>query len=290
MRLGCWGAFFWLVGMSAVIASAQAPADAREALEEVLERLHQSSRGKPLLERAVRLWKLGTYRDLTGVIVLGTQSKTDSVLTRHFDPGTGKETRERSVHVLIKAAQPREDVLLDLAHELVHATSRAEWDPYDPELTPVRYITSSIEGPGGEVEAVVAECEVALEIYGQAETAQKRCGHYRTQAPGSLSRDEIRKDFYRVGKWYADIRKKTGSDAPSLQYLSPDRPRLFSSTGGAPYPVSLFREYQELTAIACENSRQRAVATGRAAGSNGAGRRPAAISDANLFLAQRCSR
>ena len=250
--------------------------------------LHVPS-GRALLERAQKFWKIPRPEDLKSVLRWGIASKTDAVLTRHFDPATGEERRERQVTVYLRESQGLEDTVLDLAHELVHATSRPSWDPYDPQLTAGKYIWAAIEGEGGEVDAVEAECRVGFELlerYGAASLTSRRCRGYLESRTTELSRELIRKDFYRVGKWSSEIREHLGRERSLFPMLSPDVPRLYSSTGHAPYPVALFREFQEITQIACENSRKRAEAS-----RNGLARTPAAAAGNGIshFITHRCS-
>ena len=229
----------------------------------------------------------------------GDASRTDAVLTRHYDSETGQETRERKVTIYLRRGQPMEEMMLDLAHELVHATSRPAWDPYDPKLTAAEYIRVAIEGAGGEVEAVQAECRVSLELFttrvagGARLDAEKtksldsRCTRYG----GSLAMDVIRKDFYRVGRWNTELQSRLGEGARKLlPLLSSEKPSLYSSTGGAPYPVALLEEYRQMTTVACENSRRRAATL--AEDGDSSLRSPASVSEIEqsnrLFLTRRC--
>lgn len=67
----------------------------------------------------------------------------------------------------------------------------------------------------------------------------------------------IRADFYKVGRWFPKLRERLGDQSRRFPLLSSQTPRLYSSTGQSPYPYALLREYDELTEIACENSRNR---------------------------------
>ncbi len=266
-----WSTTAWCATLALFVGLPQASAWASDSdtVRDALERLRGSETGKEVLEQALRFWQLDQLNDLTSVIQAGSESKTDAVLTRRFDPNNGHETRERSVLVYLRLSQAPEDVVLDMAHELVHATARAEWDPYDPLLTPGKYIHAAIEGRGGEVDAVATECHVAFELYPERAQTLSRCSGYL--AAGTLSKEKVREDFYRVGKWMPELKLKLGSEMSLFPVLQGSPPKLYSSTGHAPYPVALFREYSELTRVACENSRRRA---------------PASIPDA--FLTKRC--
>jgi len=264
--------------------------------------------GKAEIEKALATWKIDRPEDLGQVIKSGGVSRTDAVLTRHYDPETGKESRDREVTIYINTAQSLTNVVLDLAHEMVHATSRPSFDPYDPNLTRAQYIHSAIDGVGGEVQAVAMECRVASELSKNYQIPLKRCQSYLESKSGSgqdvvVKTDLIRRDFYRVGQWNNELLQVLGSEASLLSDLSPESPHLYSSTGNAPYPVALLKEYEALTRIACENSRKRIVTQSSTLASSmtsGNGRAPASQSGSpssstdaqadstSMFLQRRC--
>ncbi|MFL5813217.1 MAG: hypothetical protein ACJ763_06540 [Bdellovibrionia bacterium] len=245
-------------------AHLEPPATASDdmALEKVLALLESSPTGKSMIEKAMRVWNLHSRDELHSRIKWGSASKTDAVLIRHYDAETGKEVRERKVTIYLRHDQPSTDLMLDLAHELVHATSKPSWDPYDPMLTAGGYIHAAIDGEGGEVDAVRVECQVSHEIFGDRSSSPSaaRCKHY-SLLDQKAATEMIRKDFYRVGRWMKDLKQQLGSETGLFPYLSKERPSLYSSTGGAPYPVALYQEYRQMTAVACENTRRRAPAS-----------------------------
>jgi hypothetical protein len=218
-------------------------------------------------------------------VELGSVSRTDAILTRHFNLELGTEIQERQITIHLKEDQKTADFLLDLAHELTHASAGTHWDPYDPKLSSLQYIRSSIEGPGGEVDALLSECKVAVELAeGGAigfDPTLKRCSRYENRQDTVL-------EFYRVGRWASEMKKGLGDRITELRDLSAEEPELFSSTGGAPYPVSLLREYRQLTNAACENSKKRLRSL--------SGRTPASVNgvmsqihqSTRIFLKNRC--
>ena len=276
----------------ALLSLAVAPPAATNSsaqLGAALALLERSDSGQNLLELASRTWSLKSHSEILsrGIVRAGQASHTDAVLTRRFNPITGKESREREVTVYLRTDQTLDELTLDLAHELVHATTRPTWDPYDAALTPSRYMQTAIEGPGGEVDAVVMECQVARELIavtGATETARARCKDYWTTPGAAPDRVAILKDFYRVGHWKASLERRLGStELKHFPLLDDSSPRLYSSTGNAPYPVALLREFDEITQIACENSRRRRSAA--------APRAPASVTaeaSADRFIAERC--
>ncbi|NDD91652.1 hypothetical protein EBZ37_06170, partial [bacterium] len=140
------------------------PRESLERLQGSVQILMRSPTGRSLVDAAKGLWGVNTEREMTSFLKWGRASRTDAVLIRHFDPATGAEKREREVSVSLRAEQRLQDVVLDLAHELSHAVSKPIWDPYDPTLTAGDYLYSSLEGRGGEIEAVRNECRVAVEL------------------------------------------------------------------------------------------------------------------------------
>jgi hypothetical protein len=227
--------------------------------KDALEILSSSPKGKTLIKSALDFWNLKRSTELIQVFHWSTFSKTDAVLTRHFNPETGQEIREREVSIDLREEQSMDDLVLDMAHELVHATHRPTWDPYDPTLTPGRYIQASIEGAGGEVDAILLECQVGFELKLHKGISAERCKKYilLDQQQIRFSRDKIQKDFYRVGEWFRELHSILGEEKKMFSHLSSETPKLYSSTGHAPYPVALYKEYMELTKAACANSKKR---------------------------------
>ncbi|MEK6705539.1 MAG: hypothetical protein AABZ06_07105 [Bdellovibrionota bacterium] len=225
---------------------------------EALEILSGLPAGRSLLDKALGAWNANNVNELHKVFKLGHVSHTDAVLVRQLDPRTGREVRTRKVNVYLKAGQPIESLVLDMAHELVHATTQPVWDPYDPTLTAVKYISFAIEGVGGEVEAMIAECKVSMDFARKYGISSGRCSEYLVRGGETIDREKIRRDFYKIGKWKDGfVRNFVGHEASQLPLLSSQPPKLYSSTGQAPYPIALLYEFEELTRIACDNSKKR---------------------------------
>ena len=228
-------------------------------LPNVLSILRSSPTGHALLVQATRVWHTHTEAELLAHFKWGPASKTDAVLVRTYDPLTGRESREREVTVVLRQDQPLETLILDLAHELVHATSKPEWDPYDEGLTAARYVQVAIEGVGGEVRAVATECQVSFELADRdpSQSSFSRCRKYYDPKSKTIVLEAVKRDFYRSGPWAQAFQEAMGKDAVLFPLLSNEPVTLYSSTGGAPYPASLLEEYKQMTATACENSRKR---------------------------------
>ena len=280
-----------LVGLSAqsLANSETLPKHSRERLSGVVQILAKSASGRKLLEQAMQFWNLKDVKEVVRFLRWDSASRTDAVLIRHFDPRTGTEDRERKVTVFLRSNQKLEEVVMDLAHELSHAVAKPVWDPYDPDLSAGDYLYSSIEGPGGEIDAVARECQVATELSGFGDFDLSRCERYLkpvAQEEQKILRDLIRVDFYKVGRWYSKLKESLGVQIKRFPLLSSQNPRLYSSTGQSPYPYALLREYEELTQIACENSRNRLRSF--------SDRQPASVGNRDpsrsvrLFLESRC--
>lgn len=232
----------------------------KQKIREALEFLNEAPTGAELIRRAGKEWGLRNVQDLLQKIEWGQVSKTDAVLVRHFNPETLAEHRERSVTILLRRDQPLEDLVLDLAHEMTHAVAGPSWDPYDPSLNAIEYVWRGIEGEGGEVDALVGECQIGVELAERLGGLPSRCERYLTRAAAApkIDRGRVLRDFYRVGRWKKELIQRLKPEAfGRFALLSEETPVLYSSTGQAPYPLALYREFQEMTSIACENSRRR---------------------------------
>ncbi len=231
-----------------------------DRIRKAVETLHELPTGEILLKKSLRSWKHREIPELIPHFKWGDSSRTDTVLTRHYNPKTGAEEREREVTLFLKEDQTDVELALDLAHELVHATAHPSFDPYDSSLTAGKYIRAALEGEGGEVEAVITECQIGHELSLRLGVSIARCEDYlSTNAKGEkrIERNKVLNDFYRVGNWKGKLLSELGEEARSFPLLSQDSPKFYSSTGHAPYPVVLFKEFEEITNAACDNTRKR---------------------------------
>jgi len=274
-------AFLLLLASLNLQAAPVAKTESAKVARDAIALLDKIPAGKRILTRAETFWNETSREGLLRHLAYGPVSRTDAVLTRHYRPDTGDEVRERYVTVILKKDQPLMDVAMDLAHELVHATTPPTWDPYDPKLTAGKYMHAALEANGGEIDAVFAECEVAVEFKRELDLRSTRCDRYLVLSGAenklSVDRAKIQGDFYRVGRWEAYVRSRLGKETNQFPLLSTKEPELYSATGSAPYPVALVREYDELNRVACENARRR-----------GDGRSPASVAPTTA-LGERCS-
>ncbi len=286
MRGGSLYLFVALLSLQASLVSHSAAAasktESARVARDAIALLDRIPSGKQILLRARAFWNEPDDEGLLRHLAYGPVSRTDAVLTRHYHPDTGAEVRERFVTVILRKDQPLLDVAMDLAHELVHATTPPTWDPYDPKLTAGRYMHAALEATGGEVDAVLAECEVAVDFKRELDLRSTRCDRYLVvtrEGALAVERNKIQHDFYRVGRWETYVRSRLGAEKDRFPLLSAKEPELYSATGSAPYPVALMREYEELNRVACENVRKR---------TNGANRAPASAGSAANTLGDRC--
>ncbi len=251
------------LAVTSVITAQSVAAEDMSRFLEAIQLLERSTPGAKLVQKAMQVWKVKDERSFAHTFEWGVNSKTDTVLTRYYNPVTHEETRERETKVYLRARQDLVDLTLDMAHELVHATSRPIFDPYDASLTPRKYVQAQIEGIGGEVDAVLMECQVAYEFWNKLGIATKRCAQLLYPRTNKNSdelsglKQKIETEFYRVGRWYTELVHRMGNDVLLIPQLSNHLPRYLSSTGRAPYPIALLNEYEELTSIACKNSKIR---------------------------------
>lgn len=232
-----------------------------EDFAEVLDLMRRSPRGHSLLEEARGYWKEENIIQISRHLKWGDVSRTDATLTRSIDPVTGEETRDRSVTIFLRRGATLDELVLDLSHELVHATKGHRWDPYDPELTADRYVQEAIEGEGGEVEALIAECEVGSELRGfRPGIETPRCSMGSIQEDGLLFEERRRRAveaFYALGSEFRSFVDRLSQQSPLREKVNAGRSVFISSTGNAPYPVALIREFEALNQMACANSRRR---------------------------------
>lgn len=247
----------------------------------LLSILDSTPSGRVLLEKAQKFWNAKDLKEVAAHIEWDHVSRTDALLLRHYHPQTGEEIRERKVVVKLRRDLRISDLILDLSHELTHAVLTQAWDPYDPNLKVSSYILNALEGGGGEIDAVTTECTVASELSSQYGVAMDRCLPYLDENTRSVSRERVKEEFYKSGRWYSSISERIADEKDRFPSLSDAAPSLYSSTGRAPYPYALIVEYDVLTKTACENTARRLKESGRSPAEAGANERD--------LLEKRCS-
>ncbi len=252
-----------------------APQSGAHEFQKILKLVGSSPTGAWLIEQAKVKFALPEASDLDRLFVWSRVSKTDAVLTRQFDQQTGEEVRTREVVIYLRHHDRFEDTVLDLAHELTHATFSPSWDPYDPDLDVITYVKNGIEGLGGEADALMTECQVGAELKILDGVSKTRCTRYgladsrprrmiasvsaSISEGGDLSaiKQRVVNEFYQVGSEFGRLGRLLGPRVSELTHLTKQPSELISSTGGASYPLSLYSEYEELNRIACVNTKRR---------------------------------
>jgi hypothetical protein len=151
-----------------------------------------------------------------------------------------------------------DDALLDLAHELTHYVYREGFNPYSDTFNAKDFIASTIEGPGGEVQAFLTECRVLRELFSKRVQTQSTCLKIEDSS-GQLSFNKAVDLFYHLGSYYesfqAQLQKR--NIASSFSELKAEKINFISSAYGVPYPVAALMEFDLVINKVCENDKKR---------------------------------
>ena len=228
-------------------------------LQLLLHHLGKSPTGRSLvLSAQKKAHALGL--SLSQLILPGNGSLTSTTLIRRFHTSHPEEfTYDARFKIFIDRELATRDAVLDLAHELTHFVKRKVFNPYSGQLSPVQFLTSTIEGKGGEVEAYITECKVLDELPEFSWPTRTKChqirngsGHYSTRKTAQL--------FYQVGNHYQKIKqilKSLGAGETALTLISPRPSTFISSAHDSPYPLAALWEYLSMTQKACQNDQRR---------------------------------
>lgn len=219
---------------------------------ELLGLIAETSEGRALILRAKK-----SDPQFDRLIQVGETSITESVYQRSYSILDGKEQFRIQNSIRLGRNSSRADAALDLAHELTHFIDRRPLNPYDLELNAVDFIRHGIEGEGGELDALEAECKIGwqLEAKFAALPASENCVKYRRR-DDYFDRAFARRDFYRVGSWLSELKSIT----EGIPEISEELVVFRSSHTKQPYPVALKQEFEQTVATACENNRRKAIA------------------------------
>src|SRR5688500_7215372 len=88
---------FVIICLALVQNSFQMAHSDRDRFIEILDVLNRSSSGRIIIEKAKIRWGFEQSIQLLEYLKWGSVSKTDAVLTRQFDPVSGKEKQNREV-------------------------------------------------------------------------------------------------------------------------------------------------------------------------------------------------
>jgi hypothetical protein len=223
-------------------------------LIEVLKRTHTGTR---LLKEA-SLKAAHSGETIFDILKPGDGSLTDTTLVRKFSQFNPHEiVYETRSKVYINRDLTMLDAVLDTAHELTHFTYRSPFNPYTYKMSVNDFITSTIEGTGGEVDAFMMECKVLFELFPTQLGSRNNCR--KIQEGGSFSRTKAIQEFYKVGSYLADFEKELSrfKASSSDTQVTQDNISFISSAYGAPYPLAAVREYMAVMSKVCENDKKR---------------------------------
>ncbi len=272
MRLFVWGMLFLILEL---------PIYAQDlSFKMAFDLLNSLPSGHVLIRKLRIKLNLKRSNEILNYLYWDEVSKTNAVLARSLDLLSGKETRKKTLMIYLRRKQSIINLTLDLAHEFTHASGQDMLDPYDPNLTLGKYVLFSVEGRGGELEALTEECQVALELKNIYGFKFKRCEKYIDPSLQRVSIQEIKLDFYKVGGEKQKLLQLLGEEVAYFPFLSSEEPMLISATGNAPYPVALSHEYIDLNKSACNNTLKRLKNLGKNQGKT--------LQSAQSFIHQRC--
>jgi hypothetical protein len=230
----------------------------KQAVARLFEVLTKTRTGKLLLKKAIS--KAKKYKkDLMSLVLPGEHSLTDTTLVRRFsaeDPS--KVSFEARSKVYINKYLPLSDAVLDLAHELTHFAMRDTFNPYRKNYGLKKFVKSTIEGKGGEVEAYLVECQVSSELFNN--NREGKCDLVVDDKTGKLSSSKGHNQFYRLGDHYREFSKKIKKHSLKHDdfYKTSDEEALFiSSAYGIPYPLAAVHEFEMIMGKVCQNDKNR---------------------------------
>lgn len=230
-----------------------------DALRELFNILQKSETASRLLVKAQSVAAMQGMT-LNDVIIPGDGSLTDTTLIRKFNPKNPSHVAyESRSKVYLNRDLNIMDAVLDLAHELTHFSFRAPFNPYVGTFDVESFVSSTIEGKGGEVDAYLIECRVYDEVFKKDYGAKENCESIRG-ANKTFSKDLTTKEFYKIGPFEKDLNKElgiNGGKSENLKNLSERQAVFISSAYGVPYPLAAVREYVNIMGRACENDKKR---------------------------------
>ena len=205
--------------------------------------------------------KASSYgKKLSDVIFGGEGSITDTTLVRRFSPVRPEEiSYESRSKVFINRNLSIKNAILDLAHELTHFSFRTTFNPYHGHFDLKDFITSTVEGKGGEVDAYLVECRVLLELFGD-QVSDSNCHRILNRETGKIDRKKGIDEFYQLGKYYKSFNsqiKKHNLAPKNFSQTSAKSAHFISSAYGLPYPLAAVYEYESIMRRVCKNDERR---------------------------------
>lgn len=225
----------------------------------LIQTLRRSETGKRLIADASL--KAANYGEtIYDILKPGQSSLTDTTLIRKFSQSAPDQViYETKSKVYVNQELSILDAILDTAHELTHFTHREAFNPYTYKMSALDFISSTIEGNGGEVDAFLMECRVLFELFPKYLANKSNCRKIQDPNSGYFSKQLTIREFYKVGSFADEIKqelKKFGNaiEETSIQF---DQVSFISSAYGSPYPLAAIKEYRMVMGRVCENDKKR---------------------------------
>lgn len=251
----------------------------------LFQMLIKSKTGRELV-RSANMKAKEYGKTLYDIVDEGSGSLTDTTLIRKFTTGhLDHITYETKSKVFLNKELNQYDALLDLAHELTHFVYRKNFNPYVKNFSLSEFISNTIEGVGGEVQAFMMECKVHSELFPNKKSTRYNCQKIMNSQTGSLSFNLAVKEFYQVGDYYESFSAVLAERGIKENFpkISSDKVSFVSSAYGIPYPVAAFEEYLSVLNKVCENDKRRISYFKKEAG-----RSPASLKGLETSYKERC--
>lgn len=237
-----------------------------ENFKKLIVILERSETGKAVTKKAaLRAKDFGMT--LYDVLESSHASYTDTTLIRRFSAGHPQnvmfETRSK---IFLNRQLKLSDALLDLAHEMTHYSYREPFNPYGHRFGMKDFISSTVEGKGGEVEAYMVECQVFKEIFSKQEFFDSKCYRIFDGNAQAFSKEKTIHEFYKVGEHLDDFKKefnKLALESSDIPLASREEALFISSAWGLPYPVAAQKEYFNIMDRVCKNDQYRIELMGK---------------------------
>ena len=231
-----------------------------KALERLISFLEQTGPGKKILHHTRKKMKRDGIK-LSDILHRGNKSYINMSLVRKQTPQSNKIHYIYQSKIFINHNLTVKDALLDIAHELIHYSFKNDFNPYREDFTLDNFIISTIEGPGGEVDAYLAECSVLLALFPRKRgKGNSFCHNIIDPENKKLSRARAIKLFYRLGSHYPSFKRKVSGHnlaLANLPHLSKEEALLINATYDLPYPLAALEEYVKITEQTCKNEFRR---------------------------------
>lgn len=255
-----------------------------QSFKQLFQILDRSKTAREVLSMARnRAQEQGTK--VSDLLQAGEVSVCDMTLVRRFSPTDPSRISYQQHHqIYINKQLTILDGALDLIHELTHFSLRESFNPYQLNFTLPQFMTSTIEGKGGEVDAYMVECQVLSELAPHLERTHSTCQKIKDPSTGKLSRYQAAKEFYKIGddfKTFWKMAKKFNIEKGEIFPVTDDDATFISSVSNTSYPLAAISDYVKIMKRSCSND-QRRIASFEA----DKGRSPASVKLQQITQAQ----